>query len=275
MIFKSLKLLVVGGLVAAGVAGLVFGLEAVSYMRSSCGYVRDSVKDSVPIEFELRRARDLLTQIVPEMHANIRLIAQQEVEIANLRAEIADSRKSLGDEQLRVSKLRDCLASAQTSFSIGGINYGRDQLAEDLSNRFERYKEAEVVLAGKEKLLANRERALAAGMQVLERTRGQKAALESQIEGLEGQFRLVQAASVGSNFKIDNSKLAQTERLIAQIKKQLDVAERVLSHESKFVDAIPVNAINEKELTAAVDEHFNRGLSSGSIEPVSRASSEK
>jgi hypothetical protein len=110
---------------------------------------------------------------------------------------------------------------------------------------------------------------------VLERTRGQKAALEGQIEGLEGQFRLVQAASVGSKFKIDNSKLAQTERLIAQVKKQLDVAERVLAHESKFVDSIPVSAINEKELTAAVDEHFNHDVSSGAIEPVSRASSDK
>src|SRR5207245_8916510 len=125
------------------------------------------------------------------------------VESANVKVEIDQSGRALGDEQLRVTKLRDCLGSSQTSFSIAGISYGRDQLAEDLANRFERYKEAEVVLAGKEKLLSNRERALAAGMQVLERTRGQKAALEGQIEGLEGQFRLVQAASVGSKFKMD------------------------------------------------------------------------
>jgi hypothetical protein len=80
--------------------------------------------------------------------------------------------------------------------------------------------------------------------------------LENQIETLEGQFRLVQAAAVGSKLNIDHSKLAQTQKVLADIKKQLDVAERVLAHESKFTEEIKVDTVDEKELVASVDEHF-------------------
>ncbi len=73
--------------------------------------------------------------------------------------------------------------------------------------------------------------------------------LEDQIAALENQHKLVQMASVDSGVQVDHSKLAQTERLISDIK-QLDVAERVTAHKAKFVDAIPMEAaVDEKELT--------------------------
>ena len=69
-------------------------------------------------------------------------------------------------------------------------------------------------------------------------------------------------ASVGSGVQVDHSKLAQTEKLIADIKKQLDVAERVLAHKAKFVDPIPVESqVNEKELLGEVDAYLNPSAS--------------
>jgi hypothetical protein len=55
---------------------------------------------------------------------------------------------------------------------------------------------------------------------------------------------------------VDSSKLAQTERLIAQIKKRLDVAERVLAHEGQFLEQIEVDTVNEKDLVTQVKEYF-------------------
>src|SRR5215208_5254360 len=95
-------------------------------------------------------------------------------------------------------------------------------------------------------------------MQTFERTRNARAQLESQISALESQHKLVQMASVGSGVQIDHSKLAQTEKLISQIKKQLDVAERVLAHKAKFVDSIPVEpTVNEKDLLSEVDSYLS------------------
>ena len=258
MILKSLKVAVLTGVGLVVSGGILFGTELGSYVRSSVSSARMVVKDNVPVEFELKRARDLLDDIIPEMQANIRQIAQQEVEINHLRGDLAQSEKSLGEEQMRVAKLRNALDTHQASYRFSGLSYSREQLKEELARRFDRYKEAEVVLAGKRRLLENREKSLTAAVQVLDRTRGQKTLLEDQIESLEAQFRLVQASQVGSKVAIDNSKLAQTEKLISQIKKQLDVAERVLAHEAKFTETIHVDIVNEKDLVAAVDEHFGK-----------------
>jgi hypothetical protein len=259
MIFKALKIGVIGTAAALVLGGVVFGTELGSYVRSSCRSVSSAVKDNVPIEFQLRRARDTLEDIIPEMHASIRAIAEQEVEIASLKSEIADNEKGLAEAKGKVAKVRECLSGSGSQFSIGQVVYSRDELKDDLARRFERTKEAELALAGKKRLLSNREKSLQAALQMFERTRDARAQLENQIAALESQHKMVQMASVGSGVQIDHSKLAQTEKLIADIKKQLDVAERVLAHKAKFVDPIPVasSGVNEKELLTEVDAYLS------------------
>ncbi len=256
MVWKWTKRCLIVGVVAFLVGGLVFGEDIVSYVRSSARSIQEVVRDAVPIEFELKRARDLLEDIIPEMHANIRLIAQEEVEIAALKADIERGQKALEDERTRIAKLRDALDVRPASYTFGGSSYSRIQVTEDLAARFDRFREAELVHASKGRLLATREKSLQAAMQLLEQTRAQKRLLEDKIGALESQYRVVKAAAVGSRIQMDNSKLAQTEKLISQIKKRLDVAERILAHESHFVQSIPVDSITEEELLAQIDEHF-------------------
>jgi hypothetical protein len=244
------------GLGLAG--GLLFGKDVVSYVRSSAKGMRTVVKDSVPLEFELRRARDLLEEIIPEMHANIRLIAQEEVEVAALKAEIAKGQEGLEDERVKIRTLRGSLETPQVQYVFAGRQYSRGDVKADLAARFERLKEGELVLASKQRLLASRENSLNAAVQLLEKTRSQKHILENKIETLASQYRIVKAASVGSKVQVDNGKLAQTEKLIAQIQKRLDVAERVLAHESRFIEAIPVDTVLEADLVAQVDEYFQQ-----------------
>ena len=256
MITKWLKLGIIGTVGLGLLGGMIFGKDVVSYVRSSAKSVRTVVKDSVPIEFELRRARDLLEDIIPEMHANIRLIAQEEVEVASLKGEIGKSQENLEEERMKIKALRGSLEVHQAAYTFGGRRYSRGDVKADLAARFERLKEGELILASKERLLTSREDSLNAAMQLLEKTRAQKQILENKIETLASQYRLVKAASVGSKVQIDSGKLAQTEKLIAQIQKRLDVAERVLAHESRFVDNIPVDTVVEADLVAQVDEYF-------------------
>jgi len=258
MFGKWIKRGVIIGVTVVVVGTLVFGADLASYLRSSAKSVQSAVKKNVPTEFELRRAHDLLEDIIPEMQANIRLIAQEEVEIAALKADIERSEKAIAEQRTKVAKLRGVLTGSQlTSYEIGQARYSRVELKEDLANGFDRAKEAEIVLAGKHRLLIAREKSLTAALRLLDRTRVQKSLLAQKIESLESQHRLVQAAAVGSRLRIDNSKLAQTEKLIAQIKKRLDVAERVLAHESRFVEPIKIDTISEKDLLSEVDDYLN------------------
>jgi hypothetical protein len=242
------------GLSLAG--GLLFGKDVISYVHSSAKSVRTAVKDSVPVEFELKRARDLLEEIIPEMYANIRLIAEEEVEVAALKVDIANSKETIEEERMRIAKLRDALGKSQAQYCFGNREYPRSYVKEDLAHRFEQFKESELVLASKERLLTARQNSLDAATLLLERTKTRKRELEDKIEALASQHRLIKAASIGSNIQVDNSKLAKTENLINQIKKRLDIAERVLAHESQFIQAIPVDIVPEEDLLTQVDEYF-------------------
>jgi conjugal transfer/entry exclusion protein len=238
------------------IGGLLFGRDVLSYMKTSAGSVRSAVKDAVPIEFELRRANDMIEEIVPELHANIRLIAQEEVELAAVQADIRQSRRTLAEEKKRVERLAGTMATSQPAYQLGDQSYTRRQLAEELARRFDLYREAETALQSKIRLAAAREKSLAAAMQTLERTRGQKTQLETQVKILESQYQTIKATAVGSNLQLDNTKLARTEKLIGEIKKRLDVAERVLAHEAKFASPMGADVVDEKELLLQVRTHL-------------------
>jgi chromosome segregation ATPase len=266
MIMKRLKTVLIVLVSLCLVGGFLFGKDLLSYVRSSAKTVQKVVKDSVPIEFELRRARDLLEEIIPEMHANIHMIAEEEVEIAALKTEITKSNKAIEDEQQRIKKLRQALEIQQDAYSFGDRQYTRDHVKKDLAERFDRFKESKLVQASMERVLSAREKSLQAAMQLLDRTRAQKRTLEAKIEGLASQYRLLKASAVGSHVEVDTSKLAQTQKLIDQIKKRLDVAERVLAHESRFVQSIPVDTITEKDLLSQVDDYFETGTDAESVD---------
>ncbi len=59
------------GLVAGGglalLLGLFLGRDVFSYVKTSFGWVKDSVKDSVPVQFELERARKMIQDLDPEI----------------------------------------------------------------------------------------------------------------------------------------------------------------------------------------------------------------
>jgi hypothetical protein len=257
IMFKWIKrgLLVVAG--GALLGGLVFGTDIFSYIRSSARWTRTAVKDSVPVEFELKRAHDLLEDIIPEIHQNIRLIAREEVEIAALKDDLEKSDEAFSVEKQRIQNLRNALNIQKVSYAFGSRQYSRQELKQDLAWRFDRFKEAEVVLASKQRMLKTREAGLGGAMHLLEKTRSQKRLLASKIQALEAQHRMVKAASVGSGIHVDNSKIAQTEKLISNIKRRLDVAERILAHESHFVQTIPIDGVKEVDLLMDIDTYFS------------------
>ncbi len=256
MIMRLVKWGAIGAAGLGTVGGLIFGSDMASYVSSSARSVQTAVTDAVPMEFQLRRARDLLDDIIPEMHANIRLVAQQEVEIDALRDDINQSGKALADQVASIQRLRDALATTNTTFTFSNVTYSRDQVKDDLANRLETVKEADVVLAGKQRLLDSRQKALAAAMAALDRTRSQKSLLESQVAALEGQYRLLAASSVGTTIAVDDSKLAQTQRLITDIKKKLDTAQRVLAYEGKMEQPIQVDPVSEQEVMSEAQEYL-------------------
>ena len=271
MIIKGIKLAAAGAAGIGLLGAVIFGRDVASYVRCSAKSVQTAVKDSVPIEFELQRARDLVEGIIPELRANIRLIAEEEVEIAALKKDIDTSGQRLAQAKMQIGSLRDKLEVQQVAYTVNGRSYSREHVARQLAQQFDHYKESQVIVASKQKLLETRERSLDAAVQMLDRTRARKRQLEQQIEGLVAQHRLLKAEAVGSQVQIDGSKLAKAERLITQITKRLNVAERVLEHEFDFIPLLDEGSISETDLIDEVDEYFTDGDEASASAPADEA----
>ena len=84
-----LKKFLIGSVLLAGTSGLLLGTSTVSYVRTGFHSLRDSVKDQIPIEVEITRARDLITNLKPEIAENLKRIAREEVEVAKLQREVS------------------------------------------------------------------------------------------------------------------------------------------------------------------------------------------
>ena len=78
----------------AAVGFLLFGRHLSSYVRTSISLVTDSVKQAVPLDFEINRARNEVKNIMPEIRKNMQTIAKEEVEVDRLQQEIGAWRRS-------------------------------------------------------------------------------------------------------------------------------------------------------------------------------------
>ena len=255
----SLKVLKYGGISAAAfflLGGLIFGTDLFSYVSTSTNNVRETVRDSVPIEFELQRARDLINEILPEIHSSIKVIAQDEIEIASLEKELVATKDQLKKDRRALAILRGKMDVQQVSYEVGTRNVSRGQLTEIVQHRFDRLKDAELVVASQERLLQTRRHSLNAAMQMLEKARDRKMALEQKVETLVAQHRLVQASSVGSKVHVNDTKLAKADQLLNDIQKRLLVAERVLEHEQTEIILGESEIVDEAGLMAEIDDHL-------------------
>lgn len=260
MVVGYLKYCVAGFAGIALVGGAIFGNELFSYLRTSTGAVRETVREAVPIEFELQRARDLIDDILPEIHANVRLIAEDEVEIAALEKDILRSSEQLATDRRLLSQIRGKLDTQNVSYEIGSRNYSRKQLTQQASLKLARLKDAEMIQASKQRLLETRQKSLQAAMQMLDRARDRKAQLEQKVESLVAQHRLVKASEIGTRFHVDDSKLSKADQLLSDIQKRVDVSERVLAHDS-ISEITMEDVLDEDELLAEIDDHLGTGES--------------
>ncbi|TWU34575.1 hypothetical protein Q31b_55300 [Novipirellula aureliae] len=249
-----------GTLTAVALVGfLLLGGRFASYVRTSARSVQETVQDSVPLEFELRRARDLIDTILPDMQSHVRTIAQEEVAIAALENELLLSTQRLESEQSALASLRDKIGVHQVSYSIGDRELTRQQLVEQMHQRFERYKQGELAIESKTRLLEKRREGLAAALAMLDKMRHRKVELELKVEALAAQSRLLNASKVEAGVVIDGSQLSEADQLLGQIETRLAVAKRVLAHEQDAF-AIPLDddVVLEESVIAAYDDHFGK-----------------
>ncbi len=237
---------------------LFFGRDAASYMSTSFGWMKDSVKSSVPVEFEIERARRMVKNLVPDIRKNMHVIAKEEVEIERLDKEIARTEGTMQRERAEIMKLKEDLAAAKPVYHYGGRTFTVSHVKADLANRFERYKTHDGTLGSLREIQMHRRTSLDAARQKLENMLAAKRQLEVDVEQLEAQFKMVQVAQTLSEHNIDDSQLGRVKELIGDIRTRLKVAERLAN--TPIVDGeIPVSTAegDHEDILEEVTEYFN------------------
>jgi hypothetical protein len=79
--------------IGVGVATVVlFGRDAASYVSTTYHRLTHRVQESVPVEFQIDRARQMVRDLEPEIRRSMHVIAKEEVEVAEL-----DKRAHIGE----------------------------------------------------------------------------------------------------------------------------------------------------------------------------------
>lgn len=255
-----LKKAILGTLAAAGASGFFFGTDAVSYVKTGIASVRDAVRSEVPIEFEMERAKKEVQDLVPEIHKSLKLVAEQQVEIENLRSAVEKKTAALEEQEEAILALNEDLKSGDTQFVYAGRTYTVSEIQRDLTERFNRFTVAQATLKDQQSILAAKEQALKSHTETLEGMLSQKKDLEVQLEGLMARMQTIQARKQISDLSIDDSKLARAKSLINEIDKKLDVEAKILDSEGNFVGLIPVESKPEvdTDISERVAQFFSQ-----------------
>jgi chromosome segregation ATPase len=254
MSLRFLGMTAVGLFLAMG----AIGRSGWSYVKTSYNGVAEAVHDTVPLDFEIRRARTMLNDLIPEVRKNMVAIAQEEAGIEQLNAEIARQEKARDKDAADIIRLKNDLASADKKpLTYAGKTYTVEAVKMDLSRRFERRKTGDETLANLHKMQAAREQSLRAAHDKMNGMIAAKKQLEVEIEQLDSRLKMVEAAQTTSNLCLDEGRLSQTKQLIASLKARLDVNERLVNAEIRPLDEIPVGEVAAQDIVEQVTAYFD------------------
>ncbi len=256
------KLAMVGILGSLG-AVTILGTGAWSYVKTGAHTASQSMRDSVPIEWEIKRARDMISDLKPEIQRNAEIVAREEVAVKRLNQEIDNKETLLSKGRNDIMRLKGDLESASRTgpvhFTYAGRKYSESQVREDLSNRFKQFQVHEQTTEKLKNVLTARERNLDASRRKLEGMLAAKRELEVEIENIQARLTLVEVAQTTSAVALDDSRLSSTRKLLDQIATRIDVAERMIASEGALQGAIDLDETTSPELIDQISDYFGDG----------------
>jgi len=254
MTHKFVGMVTIGTLLACG----VLGKNCWSYVKTSYNGVTEAVQESVPLEFEIRRARTMLGDLIPEVRKNMVAIAQEEAGLEQLNAEIAKQEKAREKDAADILRLKnDLAAGSDKPLKYAGKEYSVEAVKTDLARRFERRKTGDETLANLRKMHSARQQSLKAAHDKMNGMLAAKKQLEVEIEQLDSRLKMVEAAQTTSALCLDDGRLSRTKQLVADLKARLDVSERLIAAETKPLDEIALEDIGSQDIVEQVTEYFD------------------
>lgn len=250
--------------VVLGVGGyLFFGRNALSYAGTAIDDIKHSVRSNVPIDFELRRARKLIERIDPEIEEARRDVARAEVEFEGLQEDVRRLEGAIAKNEHKVKRLREFVAAAENGAVPAAAGYAGippiGVVRSDLARTFDLYKNQIELRDSKQRLIERQAQVLEAARTKLHAVRTERQNVADLVAKLETRKRQLDAmAATARRFDIDTSALGEAKELLDEIKKRLDVTQKMIQ-ESVYYGADLPQAEPGRDVVSEVDEYFGKG----------------
>jgi len=232
------------------------GRDGFSYLTTASRLVTEKVRSNVPVEFEIERARTLISDLVPEVRKNMLVIAQEEVAVKDLNQEVGRVEQDLGRQREQLLALRSNIENEGGNHRIGARAASTEEVRTELARRFSRFQTAEATLAAKKQLLVARQRSLDASRAKVENMLNAKRDMELQIENLDARLKTQQSQAVATSTPIDTSQVARCQKLVGDLRVRLEVADRLLATRGEPLDSYPVSIELTDDIGDQIDRYF-------------------
>ncbi len=260
------KMMLAGGALAL-LSSVTLGVPLFSYARCGVSWLQDSANDVMPLEWELKRARQMIADLKPEIEVNAKSIAREKVEVTRLEKQLAETNQRLTKTQSDIERLSEDLRSENDYYSYGGRTYTSAQVQSDLGNRFKRFKTRRATADKLGQMLSAREASLQAAKERMEAMLGAKSQLEVEVENLQARVGALRVAQTSSQLNLDDSQLARTRELLDDIATRIDVEEETMSVDAKYFSEIDLDEPSDENLLNEISSYFegSQGQQSDSL----------
>ena len=249
------KIVLTGGAIAL-LSSLTIGGPIMSYARCGMDWLRSSANDSVPLEWELKRARQMITDLKPEIQGNAKLIALEKIQVTRLEKQLTDSDVRLAKAQNDIERLTSDLKSETATYTYGGRTYTSAQVKDDLGNRFKRFKTRQATVDKLTQMLTARKASLRAAHDRMDAMLSAKRQLEVEVENLQARLGALRVAQTSSQLSLDDSQLAQTRALLDDIATRIDVEEETVSVDAEYFGEIDLDEPSDETLLDDIATYF-------------------
>lgn len=240
---------------------VLFGRDAASYVSTSYHRITGAVHDSVPVEFQIDRAKQMVRDLDPEIRRSMHVIAKEEVAVEQLNQQIAGNQDKADKEKKDILHLQADLGANKSTYKYASHTYTCDEVKQDLARRFGRFKVADDTLASMKQMRDARQKNLDAAQQKLAAMVNARRKLDVDVQNLEAKKKLVEVAQASSEYIFDDSQLARAKELITDIRTRLDVAAKLANADVNVQAEIPLDEATPTDITDQVTEYFKLGKS--------------
>jgi chromosome segregation ATPase len=210
-------------------------------LRHGVSWIENQVKDNVPVEYELDRARRLIKDTEPQIRECKRVIAQNEVQIEFLTAEVD---RLFGSQSRLKDNLKLQHAALQENRSMylltSGSRVTRAQFERRVARTLGAAQAKDALISSKTAQLSALKSGLESARETLATLRAQKENLVAMAEALEAKLRENEAKKAQTlHPDVDTSNFAKAREILEECQMRLAVEARIMENDEPLIDELP------------------------------------